>query len=119
MKSTCYIASKVYLRATIRETPYELWKGKQPNVRYFYIFRSWCYILNDKEQLKKFDSQNNEGIFLGYSTNSWAYRIINLWTEKVIESINVKVDDEELDICMEWREDPEAEPFRVIPDEEK
>jgi len=34
-----------------------------------------CYILNDQEN--KFDAKSDEGIFLGYSTNSRAYRVYN------------------------------------------
>ena len=61
-------------------TPYEIWKGKKPNVRYFHIFGSMCYILNDHEHLGKFDSKSDQGVFLGYSNNSRAYRVYNMRT---------------------------------------
>jgi len=48
-----------------------------------------------RNSLGKFDSKSDEGIFLGYSTNSRAYRVFNKRTETVMESINVVVDDEE------------------------
>ena len=41
----------------------------------------------------KFDAKSDEGIFLGYSTNSWAYKVFNKRTKTVMESINVEVDD--------------------------
>ncbi|CAA7042425.1 unnamed protein product [Microthlaspi erraticum] len=44
-------------------------------------FRMRCYILNDKDQLGKFDSRSDEGIFLGYSGNSSAFRVFNLRTQ--------------------------------------
>jgi hypothetical protein len=44
-----------------------------------------------------FDSKSDEGIFLGYSINSRAYRVFNKRTETVMESINVVVDDEEVE----------------------
>jgi hypothetical protein len=37
--------------------------------------------------------KSDEGIFLGYSTNSRAYRVFNLKTETVMESINVVIVD--------------------------
>ena len=41
----------------------------------------------------KFDSQNNEGIFLGYSSTSKAYRVYNKRIMKVIETMNVVIDE--------------------------
>ena len=58
------------------------------------MFGSKCYILNDRENLRKFDVKSDEGIFLGYSTTSWAYSIFNKRTKIVTESINVKIDDD-------------------------
>jgi len=66
-------------------------------VKYFKTFGSKCYILRDRENLGKFDSKSDEGIFLGYSTNSRAYRVFNKRTETVMESINVVIDDEEVE----------------------
>ena len=57
------------------------------------MFGSKCYILNDRENLGKFDEKSDEGIFLGYSTTSQAYRVFNKRTKTVIESINVEIDD--------------------------
>jgi len=44
----------------------------------FRVFESYCYILRDQENLYKFDTKNDEGIFLGYSSYSKAYRVYNL-----------------------------------------
>ena len=52
------------------------------------LFRS-----NDRENLGKFDAKSDEGIILGYSTSSRAYRVYNKRTKTVIESINVNIDD--------------------------
>ena len=57
------------------------------------MFGSKCYILNDRENLGKFDAKSDEGIFLGYSTTSQAYRVFNKRTKIVMKSINVKIDD--------------------------
>ena len=58
------------------------------------MFGNKCYILNDRENLGKFDAKSDEGIFLGYSTTSRAYRVFNKRTKIVMESINVKIDDD-------------------------
>ena len=62
-------------------------------MKYFWIFGSKCYILNDNENLGKFDAKSDEGIFLGYSISSRAYRVYNKHTKTVMESINVVIDD--------------------------
>jgi hypothetical protein len=50
----------------------------------------------ETENLGKFDPKSDEGIFLGYFTNSHAYKIFNKRIETVMESINVVIDDEEV-----------------------
>ena len=74
-------------------TPYELWKGRKPNVKYFRIFGSICFILKDRENVGKFDSRSDEGIFLGYSFTSKAYRVYNKRTKKVMKTVNVVIDE--------------------------
>jgi hypothetical protein len=89
-------------------------------MKYFKTFGSKCYILRDRENLGKFDTKSDEGIFLGYSTNSRAYRVFNKRTETMMESINVVVDDEEVQrpISMEEKlldsAEPSAAPTDII-----
>ncbi|KAK0591893.1 hypothetical protein LWI29_009888 [Acer saccharum] len=96
INTACYIGNRVFLRPGTRNTSYELWKGKRPNVSYFHTFGSKCYILNDRDQLGKFDAKSDEGIFIGYALNSRAYRVFNLKTRTVMESSNVIIDDTRL-----------------------
>jgi hypothetical protein len=91
VNTTCHIINRVYLRPDTSKTPYEIWRGKKPTVKYFRIFQSKCYILCDRENLGKFDPKSDEGIFLGYSSTSRAYRVFNKKTETVMESINVSL----------------------------
>ena len=62
-------------------------------MKYFRVFGSKCYILNGQKNLGKFDAKSDEGIFLGYSTTSQAYRVFNKRTKTVMEFINVEIDD--------------------------
>ena len=88
----------MYFRLDSKKTPYELWRGKKPVVKYFRIFGSDCYILRDRENLEKFDAKSDKGYFLGYSSTSRAYRVYNLRTKTVMESSNVMINDE---VCFE------------------
>jgi hypothetical protein len=95
VNTACHIINRVYLRPETNKTPYEIWQGKKPTVKYFRIFGRKCYILRDRENLGKFDPKSDEGMFLGY-TNNRAYRVFNKRTEIVMESINVVINDEEV-----------------------
>ncbi|XP_059428598.1 uncharacterized protein LOC132162380 [Corylus avellana] len=91
-----HIINRVFLYPTTDKTPYELWRGKKPTVKYFRVFGSKCYILRDRESLEKFEAKSDVGIFLGYSTTSRASRVYNTRTKVVMESINVVIDDESI-----------------------
>ena len=93
MNTSCHIGNRINFRAGTKKTTYEIWNGKKPKVKYFQVFGSKCYILNDRENLRKFNAKSDEGIFLEYSTSSRAYRVYNKRTKTVMESINVKIDD--------------------------
>ena len=91
--TACHMVNRVYFKPDTKKTPYELWKGRKPNVKYFRIFGSSCFILKDRENVEKFDSQSDEGIFLGYSSISKAYRVYNKRTRKMMETVNVVIDE--------------------------
>ncbi|XP_073056906.1 uncharacterized protein [Primulina eburnea] len=93
LNTACHISNRVYLRSGSTMTSYEIIMGKKPNLRYFHVFGCVCYTLNDRDQLAKFDSKSDKCLFLGYATNSRAYRMFNLRTRTIMESINVVFDD--------------------------
>ena len=80
------------MKKDLFKTPFELCYGYKPNVSYLKVFGSKCYILKESRK-GKFDVKSDEGIFLGYSCKSKAYRCLNLSTHKVIESAHVKVNE--------------------------
>ncbi|WJX79400.1 hypothetical protein P8452_62520 [Trifolium repens] len=93
MNTACYIHNRVTIRKGTSVTIYELWRERKPTVKHFHVFGSKCYILADREQRRKLDPKSDEGIFLGYSTNSRAYRVYNSRTKVVMESYKVVVND--------------------------
>jgi hypothetical protein len=69
-----HILNKAPLRPNSDKTPYELWFGRPASIKHFKVFGSKCYIKNNVDPLGKFDGRVDEGIFLGYATNSKGYR---------------------------------------------
>ena len=88
----------MYFRPDSKKTPYKLWKGKKPIVKYFWIFGSDYYILRNRENLEKFNANSDKGYFLRYSSTNRAYKVYNLRTKTVMESSNVVINDE---LCSE------------------
>ncbi|CAN1315021.1 Retrovirus-related Pol polyprotein from transposon TNT 1-94 [Linum perenne] len=100
--TACYVLNRTLIRPDLNKTPYELVKHRTPKLSYFHPFGCKCYVLNTKDNLGKFDSRSCEAIFLGYSDRSKAYRIFNLKTKKVEESVHIifyeKTPDTSVDI---------------------
>ncbi|XP_019175565.1 PREDICTED: uncharacterized protein LOC109170883 [Ipomoea nil] len=64
--TACPTVNGVYLRPGTSQTSYEIWKGKKPNLKYFHVFGTKCYVLIDREQRGKFEPKSDEGVFHGY-----------------------------------------------------
>jgi transposase InsO family protein len=91
--TTIHIQNRVMLRNNTDKTPYELWKGRPTNVKHFKVFGSKCYIKREDGRMGKFDSRVDKGILVGYSSTRKAYKCYNLRLNKVVESINVTIDE--------------------------
>ena len=91
--TACHTVNRVYFRLDTKKTSYELQKVRKPNVKYFRIFGSTCFILKDRENVGKFDSRIVEEIFQGYSSTRKAYRVYNKRTMKVMETMNAVTDE--------------------------
>jgi hypothetical protein len=69
--------NRLYLHRLLKKTSYELLTGNKPNVSYFRVFGSNCYILVKKGRHSKFAPKAVEGFLLGYDSNTKAYRVFN------------------------------------------
>ncbi|XP_019173231.1 PREDICTED: uncharacterized protein LOC109168701 [Ipomoea nil] len=75
------------------------------------------HIINrDRNRVAKFETKSDEGIFLGYATNSRAYRVYNKVTKTIMESTNVVIDDQPSDIITTTQPGPVTEPDTSCPE---
>ena len=82
------------LRPIVEKTPYELLKGRKPNVKHLRVFGCRCFVHNNgKDNLGKLDPRSDAGTFIGYSSRSKAYKVFNKRTKKVEESVHVVFDE--------------------------
>jgi hypothetical protein len=88
-----HILNKSHLRPHSDKKPYELWYGRPASMKHFKVFGSKCYIKNNNENLGKYDDRADEGIFLGYDTNSKGYRCFNKRLSKLVDCLDLKVDE--------------------------
>jgi hypothetical protein len=91
--TTIHIQNRLMLGNNRDKNPYELWKGRPKNVNYFRVFGGKCYIKREYGRMGKFDSRVDKGILVGYSSTRKAYKCYNIRLNKVVESINVTVDE--------------------------
>lgn len=58
MNTVAYILNRCILRPILNKTPYELLRGRKPNISHFRTFGCKCYVHdNGKDNLKKFDAK--------------------------------------------------------------
>ena len=93
VNTACYTQNISLINQARCMTPYQLFKNKKPTLNFLHVFGCKCYILrNQTDQNEKFDANADEGIFVGYIVGK-AYRVYNLRTNIIMESIHVVFDD--------------------------
>jgi hypothetical protein len=88
-----HIQNRLMLKNNTDKTSYEIWKGRPANVKHFRVFGRKCYIKREDGRMGKFDSRVDKRILVGYSSTRKAYKCYNLRLNKVVESINVTIDE--------------------------
>jgi transposase InsO family protein len=66
INTACYSINWLYLHWIFKKTSYELLTGKNPNVSYFRVFGSKCFILIKRGRSSKFAPKVVEDFLLGY-----------------------------------------------------
>ncbi|GJX72099.1 putative ribonuclease H-like domain-containing protein [Tanacetum coccineum] len=94
VNTACYVQNRVLVIKPHNKTPYELFLGRKPALSFMRPFGCPVTILNTLDHLGKFDGKADEGFFIGYSTNSKAFRVFNSRTRIVEENLHVKFSEE-------------------------
>ncbi|GKC57787.1 putative ribonuclease H-like domain-containing protein [Tanacetum coccineum] len=91
--TACFTQNRSLVIPRHEKTPYHIINGRKPSVKFFHIFGSLCYIVRDGENLDKMKEKGDACIFVGYSTQSRAYRVYNKRTRVIVETIHVNFDE--------------------------
>ncbi|GJY55511.1 putative ribonuclease H-like domain-containing protein [Tanacetum coccineum] len=89
VSTACYVLNRVLVTKPHNKTPYELITGKIPIISYIRPFGCHVTILNTIDHLGKFKEKSDEGLLVGYSLNSKAFRVYNLETKRVEENLHI------------------------------
>lgn len=92
-----YILNISPTRVVMNKTPYEAWNGRKPHVSHLKFFGWIAYALINSQICCKLDEKTTKYIFVGYSSQSKAYRLYNHLSGKIIISRNVVFNEE-----VEW-----------------
>jgi hypothetical protein len=93
INTACYAINRLYLHRILKKTSYELFTGKKPNVSYFRVFGSKCFILVKRGRKSKFAPKAVKGFLLGYDSNTRAYRVFNKSIGLVEVSCDIVLDE--------------------------
>jgi hypothetical protein len=88
INTACYSINRLYLHRILKKTSYGLLTGKKPNVSYFRVFGTKCFILIKRGRNSKFATKVVEGFLLGNDSNTRSYRVLN----KSIKLVEVSCD---------------------------
>nr|GEY75509.1 hypothetical protein [Tanacetum cinerariifolium] len=91
--TACYTQNRFIIHRRFNKTPYELIQGRKSNISYLHVFGALCYSKNDREDIGKLGAKGDIGFFIRYSANSFAYRVYNRRTKKIMETMNVIFDE--------------------------
>ncbi|GKF23652.1 putative ribonuclease H-like domain-containing protein, partial [Tanacetum coccineum] len=90
VNTTCYVQNRLLVVKPHNKTPYEIFRGRTPSLSFLKPFGYHVTILNTLDHLGKFDGKSDDGLFVGYSLNSKAFRVYNIRTRKVEKNLHVR-----------------------------
>nr|GEU49792.1 retrovirus-related Pol polyprotein from transposon TNT 1-94 [Tanacetum cinerariifolium] len=91
--TACFTQNCFIIHRHFNKTPYELINGKKLDISFLHVFGALCYPKNDREDIGKLGAKVDIGFFIGYFFDSYAYRVYNRRTKKIMETLNVSFDE--------------------------
>ncbi|GKB34354.1 retrovirus-related pol polyprotein from transposon TNT 1-94 [Tanacetum coccineum] len=91
--TACYTQNRSTIVKRHLKTPYEIFRGRIPNIDLHHVFGCPVYIHNHKDYLGKFDEKANDGYFFGYSLVSKAFRVFNTRRQQTKETYHITFDE--------------------------
>ena len=75
--TACFLQNRVPHKKT-RKTPYEIWKGYTPDLKYLKVWGCLAKVMLPELKKRKIGSKTSNCIFIGYAEHSATYRFLVL-----------------------------------------
>ena len=85
--STCHLQNRIPYKK-IGKTPYELWKGHAPNLKYLKVWGCLAKFMLPDPKMRKIESKTSNCMYIGYASNRAVYRFLVLKSD-VLECNNI------------------------------
>ncbi|CAL8138496.1 unnamed protein product [Prunus armeniaca] len=93
IRTAVFILNRSPTKAVKDKTPFEAWHRFKPKVDFFKIFGCTAYAHIPSQKREKFDEKGEKYIFVGYSDQSKAYKLIDPRTNSLVISRDVIFDE--------------------------
>ncbi|GJU03386.1 retrovirus-related pol polyprotein from transposon TNT 1-94 [Tanacetum coccineum] len=74
---------------------YDVFRGRSPDISYFYVFGCPVHIHNHRDHMGKFDEKADDGFFLSYSLVAKAFRVFNIRRQEIEETYHVTFSEDD------------------------
>ncbi|KAL0359324.1 UNVERIFIED_CONTAM: Retrovirus-related Pol polyprotein from transposon TNT 1-94 [Sesamum angustifolium] len=111
IQCACYVINHLPPWPGKEKAPFEILYGVKPDVNYFRVFGSICYVHVPKNNRTKFDAKAKKCIFVGYDTCRKGWRCMDPTTKKSITSKDVVFDE-----ISSWKTVDELPKVAALPD---
>ena len=91
-----HLINRMPLSSIENKSPYEKVYGTRPNIDYLRVFGCLVYASTLKANRSKFDSRAIPCVMMGYETGQKGYKLLNLETNKLFVSRDVKFHEKHL-----------------------
>ncbi|GJZ36372.1 retrovirus-related pol polyprotein from transposon TNT 1-94, partial [Tanacetum coccineum] len=103
-----------------RKTTYDVFRGRSPDISYFYMFGCPVHIHNHRDHLGKFNAKADDGFFLGYCPMAKALRVFKIRRQEMKDTYHVTFieDDEAISKSSTEGNEINFNENRSVPDDE-
>ncbi|GJX50245.1 retrovirus-related pol polyprotein from transposon TNT 1-94 [Tanacetum coccineum] len=91
--TTCYTQNRSIIVKRHLKTPYEIFRGRIPNINFLHVFGCPVYIHNHEDYLGKFDEKADDDYFLRYSLVYKAFKVFNTRIKQTKETYHIRFDE--------------------------
>jgi hypothetical protein len=94
VNATVYVLNRCLTKSVDGMTPFEAWHGRKPVVHHLRTFGCIMYVQNTTPHLKKLEDRGRKMIFVGYESDSKAYRPYDPIMKRVHVTRDVVLDEQ-------------------------